>query len=74
MITILEFLWATDKQVILRLIGLGFLTGILVETVIGEQLPKATGADIELREYERLMRHSAYRRGRGGALRQVRYP
>ncbi|HHV61137.1 MAG TPA: hypothetical protein GXX51_00625 [Firmicutes bacterium] len=69
MLTILEYIWLTNRMVILRLLGLHLLEGSLVETVIHEPLSRIEAPS----EYERLMRHSAYRRARGGALRQVRF-
>lgn len=40
-----------------------------VEALVGVRVPRVE----PLSEYERLMRHSAYKRARGGALRQVRW-
>ncbi|HHY45868.1 MAG TPA: hypothetical protein GX506_01035 [Firmicutes bacterium] len=69
MITVLEYIWITDKMTILRLLGLHLLEGSFVETLLGVRVPGAETPS----EYERLMRAPAYRRARGGALRQVRF-
>lgn len=68
MITIFEYLWWRDRMTILRLLCLHLLDGHFVEAVVQEPLPRVDAPG----EYERLMRHAAYRRARGGALRQVR--
>lgn len=69
MTTVLEYLWVTDRMTVLRLLGLGLISGTIVEALVGIQLPVVEVSN----EYERLMRHDAYRRARGGALRQVKW-
>lgn len=72
MITILEYIWWRDRMTVLRLLGLGLLEEKAVEKVVGETLSRVED-ELKPRQYERMMRHDAYHRGRGGALRQVRW-
>jgi len=67
--SILEYIWITDRECIFRLLGLGLLSGALVEAILGMRLPAVEAPS----EYERMMRGRAYKRIRGGALRQVRF-
>ena len=69
MITILEYLWQEDRMMVLRLLGLAFLGGRVFEEIIHEPAPKIVAPS----PFEKLMRHDAYRRGKGGAIRQVRW-
>lgn len=71
MLTVLEYIWVTDRMTILRLLGLRLLQEAMVVAVIREPLPRVENQ--ELWQYERLMRARAYRRAKGGALRQVRW-
>ncbi|HHY47112.1 MAG TPA: hypothetical protein GX506_07430 [Firmicutes bacterium] len=72
MITILEYIWATNWGVILRLIALGLLDEHSVEFITGTRFARHD-ADLIYRHYEQMMRAPAYRRARGGAMRQVRW-
>ncbi|NPV52192.1 MAG: hypothetical protein HPY71_01560 [Firmicutes bacterium] len=72
MVTILEYIWAHDEMTILRLVALGLLGGQVVEIVLGVRLQR-TDAETIHKHYKQMMRHDAYRRGKGGAIRQVRW-
>ncbi|NPV81920.1 MAG: hypothetical protein HPY52_16940 [Firmicutes bacterium] len=57
---------------VLRLVALGLLSDWLVEAVLGVRL-QCADMDIGHSYYERMMAHDAYRRCKGGGIRQVRW-
>lgn len=64
--TILERIWETDQQTILRLAALNLLSEATITEILGIHLSEAEGPG----PYERMMAHDSYKRVRG-ALRQV---
>jgi hypothetical protein len=67
-LTILEYTWLRDKAVITNMIAMNLLN----EHFDNESMKENSVHENQIIDYHSLMAHNRWRRGYGGALRQVK--
>ena len=66
MMSILEYLWVRNPQIVLQLVEMNSISAKIVDSIVKRKMQTEINPS-----YVRLMEHDSWQRVRGGAIRQV---